>query len=284
MFKISEFSNLSQVSVKALRYYDQIGLLKPAHIDAETGYRYYTANQLFPLNRILAFKELGFTLQQIIELMEENVSGEQIRGMFRLKKAEIETLLAEEGARLQKIEERLEQVEKEDCFEPENDIVLKKIESRQLLSVRRKTSIQQIPALFGELDARFGKSLTASLPKMVLWHGCEECEDEVDLEAGYLVQRPFPPEGSDAVVRRLPEVPMMATLLHRCRPTSPCTASAHLGLWLEQKGYRMKENEPRREVFLHPEHNHSSDYIAEIQIPIEKVHETLSGIKKGGQT
>ncbi|MDI3410804.1 helix-turn-helix domain-containing protein [Bacillus sonorensis] len=103
MFKISEFSNLSQVSVKALRYYDQIGLLKLTHIDAETGYRYYTANQLFPLNRILAFKELGFTLQQIIELMEENVSGEQIRGMFRLKKAEIETLLAEEGHACKKL-------------------------------------------------------------------------------------------------------------------------------------------------------------------------------------
>jgi hypothetical protein len=61
---------------------------------------------------------------------------------------------------------------------------------------------------------------------------------------------------------------MMATLLHRCHPASPCTASAELGIWIEQNGYQIKENEPRREVFLHPEHDF---YIAEVQIPIEKV-------------
>lgn len=107
MFKISEFSKLGQVSVKALRYYDQIGLLKPAHTDPDTGYRYYTANQLFSLNRILAFKELGFTLQQIRQLINDDISTEQIRGMFRLKQAEIQTLIEEEQARLHRIENRL---------------------------------------------------------------------------------------------------------------------------------------------------------------------------------
>lgn len=59
MFKISDFSRLSLVSAKALRYYDELGLLKPARVDESTGYRYYAASQLPRLNRILALKDPG---------------------------------------------------------------------------------------------------------------------------------------------------------------------------------------------------------------------------------
>jgi DNA-binding transcriptional MerR regulator len=65
MLKIGHFSKLSHVTVKALRLYDQLGLLKPSHVDHFTGYRYYLADQLPRLNRILAFKDLGFSLEQI---------------------------------------------------------------------------------------------------------------------------------------------------------------------------------------------------------------------------
>src|SRR5581483_11326 len=125
MFKISEFSQLSQVSIKTLRYYDQIGLLKPAHSDPCTGYRYYTADQLLRLNRILAFKDLGFTLEQINYLLDEHIPPEQIRGMFRLKQAEIQTLIEEEQARLSRIEGRLRQIEESEGKMPPHDIVLK---------------------------------------------------------------------------------------------------------------------------------------------------------------
>jgi len=63
MFKIGEFSKLSQVTVKTLRYYDEIGLLKPAEVDRFTSYRYYSVDQLPRLNRILALKDLGLSLE-----------------------------------------------------------------------------------------------------------------------------------------------------------------------------------------------------------------------------
>ncbi len=59
MFKIGDFSKLGQVSVRMLRHYDQLGLLKPDHIDTFTGYRYYAVEQLVRLNRILFFKDFG---------------------------------------------------------------------------------------------------------------------------------------------------------------------------------------------------------------------------------
>jgi len=62
MIKIGEFSKLVQVPVATLRYYDQIGLLKPIEVDRYTGYRYYQMDQLPRLNRILALKDLGFAM------------------------------------------------------------------------------------------------------------------------------------------------------------------------------------------------------------------------------
>ncbi|MBC7811584.1 MAG: MerR family DNA-binding transcriptional regulator, partial [Burkholderiales bacterium] len=61
MFKIGDFSKISQVSARMLRHYDDIDLFKPAHIDPFTGYRYYTVDQLPRLNRLLALKDLGLS-------------------------------------------------------------------------------------------------------------------------------------------------------------------------------------------------------------------------------
>ncbi len=70
MFKIGEFSRLTQVSVRMLRHYDQLNLLKPAQVDTFTDYRYYSAGQLPRLNRILALQDLGFTLAQVKDMLE----------------------------------------------------------------------------------------------------------------------------------------------------------------------------------------------------------------------
>jgi DNA-binding transcriptional MerR regulator len=90
MFRIGEFSKIAQVPGSLLRYYDEIGLLKPVHIDQWTGYRYYSARQLPRLHRILALKELGLTLDQIARLVNEEVSAAEIQGMLALKKAQVE--------------------------------------------------------------------------------------------------------------------------------------------------------------------------------------------------
>ncbi|MGE7111946.1 MerR family transcriptional regulator [Lysinibacillus sp. NPDC047702] len=97
MFKISEFSRLSRIPLQTLRYYDQLGILKPTKTDKSTGYRYYSAEQLLEINRIIIFKELGFTLQQIAQLLQEEISAEQIRGMLRLKESEIDNCLILKG-------------------------------------------------------------------------------------------------------------------------------------------------------------------------------------------
>jgi DNA-binding transcriptional MerR regulator len=76
MFKIGEFARLTQVSAKALRLYDEMGLLKPVRVDPFTDYRYYSADQLPRLHRIIALKDLGFSLEQVKPMLGGNISAE----------------------------------------------------------------------------------------------------------------------------------------------------------------------------------------------------------------
>ena len=104
MLKIGDFSNLGRVTVKALRLYDELGLLKPVEVARWTGYRYYAASQLQRLNRIITLKELGFSLEQVAQILSESVSTEQIRCMLRLKRAEVQQQVESNKARLAQIE------------------------------------------------------------------------------------------------------------------------------------------------------------------------------------
>ena len=82
MFRIGEFAQIAQVSGRQLRFYDQLGLLQPAHVDQQTGYRYYSIRQLPRLNSILALKELGLSLEQIAPLLKNAISPTELRAML----------------------------------------------------------------------------------------------------------------------------------------------------------------------------------------------------------
>src|ERR1041384_3567530 len=127
MFKIGEFSKMVQVPVPTLRYYDQMGLLKPVEVDRFTGYRYYSASQLPRLHRILALKGLGFSLEQIAAVLDEGLSPEEMRGMLRLRQAQIRQQLDEVQSQLVEVEMRLRQIEREETLST-YDVILKQVE------------------------------------------------------------------------------------------------------------------------------------------------------------
>jgi len=138
MLKIGEFSRLSQVTVKTLHHYDELGLIKPTHIDPATNYRFYTIQQLPRIHRIMALKELGLSLEQIGLMLEDEMSTEQIRGMLRLKQAEIQQQMREEQRQLALVEFRLRMIEAETKF-PDLDVVLKSLEPMRFLTFFVKT-------------------------------------------------------------------------------------------------------------------------------------------------
>src|SRR6185437_11063057 len=107
MLNIGEFARLGQVSPRMLRHYDEVGLLKPVEVDPSSGYRSYEVAQLGRLHRLLALRDLGFGLEQIHDLLDEGPSVDQLHGMLRLRRAQIEQDLAAEAGRLRRVEAHL---------------------------------------------------------------------------------------------------------------------------------------------------------------------------------
>ena len=126
MFSIGEFARHGRVSVRMLRHYDAIGLIRPACVDPDTGYRFYQASQLDELNRVIALKELGFTLQQVQAILEEKVTAAELRGMLKLRRAEIQARIEAETTRLARVEARLMTIEDE-ARVPADGVVVKRL-------------------------------------------------------------------------------------------------------------------------------------------------------------
>src|SRR5690348_9424416 len=126
MLSIGDFARLGRVSLRMLRHYDAIGLLPPAQVDPASGYRFYHADQLRRLNRVIALKELGFTLEQVRAIIDDKVDVAELRGMLRLRRAQLEAQLTADARRLTGVEARLRMIEKEGHMTTE-DVVLKQV-------------------------------------------------------------------------------------------------------------------------------------------------------------
>src|SRR5258708_38101308 len=113
VLKIGEFARVAQVSLATLRHYEKSGLLKPMVLDPDTGYRYYSLDQLPRLNRILALKYLGFSLEQIAQILEEELPLEHLRGMLTLKQAQTQQMIDAAQARLSRIAAPLRRIAQE---------------------------------------------------------------------------------------------------------------------------------------------------------------------------
>jgi DNA-binding transcriptional MerR regulator len=125
MFNIGEFARLGDVSVRTLRHYDEIGLLKPAQVDPVSGYRCYSAGQLGRLNRVIALKELGLSLAQARRLLD-GISLDELRGMLMLRRVQLEHELEERQNQLLGVEARLRYIAQEAAM-PADDIVVKTV-------------------------------------------------------------------------------------------------------------------------------------------------------------
>jgi len=270
VFKIGEFSKLSLVPAKTLRYYDQIGLLKPNEVDHFTGYRYYSASQLPRLNRILALKDLGLSLEEIGRLLDEELTAAQIRGTLRLRRVEIQERLSEEEARLARVEWRLRCMEQEETMSgPE--VVIKSVPAMRVASLRKTIpSMQAIGSLFGEAFGFLGQHRVAPVgPPVAIYYDQEFRETDADVEVAIPVAQPLPKSGT-MVARELSAVETMACAVHQGSYETIGASYGQVMAWIEANGYRMCG--PVREVYIQgPESGQDpSAYVTEIQVPVEK--------------
>ncbi len=164
MFSIGDFARHGRVSVRMLRHYDAIGLLRPARVDPATGYRSYQADQLARLNRIVALKDLGFTLEQVGSMLDKQVTGPELRGMLRLRHAELAAQIEADTARLRQVEARLSAIESEGRM-PSADVQIKTLPAVRVAELTATAAgyspehiTPVIQPLYGDLIGRLARA------------------------------------------------------------------------------------------------------------------------------
>ena len=276
MFQIGEFSKIGQVSPRQLRRYDEMGLLKPLHVDRFTGYRYYSAEQLPRLNRILALKELGLSLSQIGQYLNQEISTAELRGMLALKQSQIEQQLQAEAARLRYIASRIDQIDRHGVLESD-EVVLKSVPKRPFLSIRDTFAsltdgIMLMVEMKKQLTAKIKPALVGQFTAVL--HSDTFSDTNLDIELGLALNQPvdLPLRLTDQRQLTLTELPGSDTMLTTVRVGPPSTGHgsfAALGIWLEANNYRLAG--PGREVFIHfPPVGFAHEAVTEIQFPVAR--------------
>ena len=284
MIKIGDFSKLAHVSVKTLHHYGDLGLLKPAHIDRYTGYRYYTLDQLAQLNRILALKELGFSLEQITQLLNEDLALEEMRGMLRLKQMELARAVTAEQARLDSVERRLQQLAL-DGHPPQHEIAIKEVPSQTALSARVVAASEEaiLPARHSLQTLLQNHLERAHLKPATPWFALvsDQPYTETDLEVELAIGVQMRPQqragdwGHGPVqLLELPATASMASVIHSGESATLANTYAQLYGWTQAHGYQVAG--PYREIYL-PESGitpspglHTETGFVELQCPVQR--------------
>lgn len=273
MFKIGEFSKIAHVSIHMLRHYDRLGMLIPAHTDPDTGYRYYSVRQLPTLNRIMALKDLGFSLEQVAGLLKDDISASEIQGMLKLKEAQIEQHLSEEQARLNRVKARLSQIQEEGHWHLDG-VVVKDLDTQPYLSSGHVTMYDHdLVQLFGEMSQTLDEhQLHTNRLGHVVIYGPPDQQLRHNVETGFVVQPHAPeqlklPSGRILKRRELEETQVALMVLNGPREQIP-TCFATIGQWMETNQFVC--NGKFREIYLQPtETRDDPDNVVELQIPIK---------------
>ncbi|RDG35620.1 MerR family transcriptional regulator [Streptomyces corynorhini] len=273
MLSIGDFARYGCVSVRMLRHYDAIGLLRPAHVDAASGYRFYEAGQLARLNRVIALKDLGFSLQQVRSILDERVNPGELRGMLRLRQADLAAAIAADAARLAQVEARLRTIESEGLMSSD-DVVVKRVPPvrvAELTGTATPFAPEGVGPVIGPLYVELGRRLaaagvTATGPGVAYYEVLPDVDDTAVVHAGMTVATERR-TGLDFAVVDLPEIESAATLVHRGSMDNLMPSLQTLARWIESNGYR--STGPARELYLECPDD-PDQWVTELQEPVTR--------------
>jgi DNA-binding transcriptional MerR regulator len=277
MLSIGDFAGLGRVSVRMLRHYDTIGLLRPAHVDPHSGYRWYTADQLSVLNRILALKDLGFTLHQVQAMIEEKLELGELRGMLRLRRAELAAQVDRDTARLALVDARLRLIETEGHMDT-GDVILKKIPAIRVAELSataagydHPTSITEnlsplYPRLM-ELMEQAGVSMTGSPIAYYRPAPTGPGDETITVHAAFPIGA-AEVSGAGFDVVELPPIEA-ATALHQGSMSEAFRTGQKIATWIEENGHRPSGPGFAREVYLDCPPGEFDKWVTEMQVPLD---------------
>jgi DNA-binding transcriptional MerR regulator len=271
MLRIGDFARLGRVSVATLRHYDDVGLLHPIRVDQESGYRYYAYDQLRRLNRILALRDVGVSLEGIAPMLGEDIPIAELRRLLQLRQSELQSQMEEEQSRLARLAARLRILEEEGpesayetILKPATDLLV--ASQRGLLTTQEEQS-----RLWETLSAFLGKHDLAFRPPFYTIYHAEE--PAVDAEVCVGIPALIPPEGG-IEIRVLAGAAQMASTVHHGSFRTIDAAYRALFRWIDQCG--LATTGPVRQIvwsleMAEKDSKMDAHTVTEIQVPVEKI-------------
>lgn len=272
MFRIGEFAKLNKISIKTLRYYDELKLLVPIKVDSKTGYRYYSAKQITRLNRIMALKDLGLSLNQINNVIDSEMSKEIMISILEEKRKEINNTIKYEKRKLIRLESLIVRVKEEETFMLKYDVVLKQVESRKVAFLRDVIEdYSKQHDLWKELMEYLEKNkvnIVGACMSMYYDEGYKESHVDVEVMSG--IDKVIK-ETDRIKVREVSKIETAACTVHKGHYEDISMAYNVLLKWIEENQYKVVG--PNREMYLEGPWSTESpeEYITEIQIPVAKI-------------
>lgn len=267
MYKIGMFSKMNKITIKALRYYDEMGLLKPAYIDDFTGYRYYTSEQLPILYQILSLKQMGFTIDEIIEVQK----GLSVEKLLHRKKEQLLQAIAESTMKLAQVEHYLNS-DKQGMHMNYN-VIIKELSEVIVASMRRVVKnydefFEVVPPMGEEME-KLGCICAVPEYCFNIYHDGEYKDENFDVEVCEAVVEAK--QDSEMVkFKRIKYVPQAVCALHKGPYSTLRNAYGALLKWMDDNGYELADHP--RESFIDGIWNKDTenDWLTEVQFPIKK--------------
>lgn len=261
MHTIGEFARLGRVTVKALRHYDTLGLLKPAAIDPESGYRRYTEAQLPRLGRIGELKALGFRLEAIGALLDEPPPPARWRALLHERQSELLRAIHAGRATLSRVDREVRQLDDTTSLQ-EYEVELVELEPVLVAGIRERIATGTIYQLFEELRGWLaGQGAGEAGPFLTLGYFNSPYQAGLhDAEAAVVLDAPLPGTGRVQAAR----------VVHHGDYGQMYRAHEALGPWIEHNGYERLE--PGREIYWrdHADALSADDFVTEILVPVRK--------------
>ncbi|MCK9575145.1 MAG: MerR family transcriptional regulator [Clostridia bacterium] len=268
MYSIGMFSKITKITVKALRYYDKVGLLKPERV-LDNGYRYYSSEKLFDIQKIISLKQMGFSIKEISNILKAN----NPENFLLERKNEIENGLKNDTAMLNEVLYYLNNLKEN--IKMEYQIILKELP--EVIVYSKRMRVPNYDAYF-ELIPEIGEQIKASNPDLkcrvpeycfIMYYDKQFKENDIDVEFCEAVDK-FGVETDSIKFKKMSKVPIAACVMHKGPYSNLRKAYAEVFKWIEDNGY--KAIAPARESYIDGiwNKNDEKDWLTEVQVPISK--------------
>lgn len=257
MLSIGEFSKLCMVTTKTLRHYDSIGLLKPKELNSENGYRYYSVEQLGTMLKILRLKDYGFSLEEIITLVD--MDDDSLSLAMKEKLAELHRSIEQEKLKLKRLKQDIDNLKKGDFMKQQLQISLIETAPVNIATVRETIAIKDFSLIMQKL---YATGLPCEGPPIAIYHCPDFNPEETDVEVGF-------PTSVKSEKTRMLEGGLCVKGVHCGDYALLHESYMALGKWIEENGYTVVR--PPYEKYINdPENTPKDDLITEIYFPVEK--------------